>query len=664
MRPAATLSTSPGPKHNQVAKRSQPARLSPLLLLLLWLLSFLLIARAHGTEYYSDCIHGSDSADGRSPQSAWQHLAAVHAFSAEHGFLPGDKILLKRGCRWREELELQSQAEPAIGRNSGTQENPLQISAFGTGDLPTLDGADEVTHWVSQTGGVYASRVDGPVYKVFVDAGTRETEALLCQPNYVGPWQPHTEYRIWDYVVYQGKTLGALQDIAPTERLGSTGWYHAPDLPPEKQISGTANVARISGSWFFDSRSHLLYVHLADGSDPSRHSIEVTRRRHGIELDGVSHTIIDGLRIVHAAKAGILAHVHMAGPRSAALGNEFNRVENTVIWNSGDISTEVLPASGLHVEGGIVIAASTKPDEPPLRGWVIQNNAIGRIDSALVSDFDRSGITAIGTDGLVLKRNYIAAQNAMGASIYTQRGPRCVNPHVESNWFTASQGNLRVSGCTNPIIDSNTFAYSYGYGIQTGGNSSGAVITHNLIHHLTLTPNAHSFNGVDCNGGAPAGIFAYNTIEAVWAANLTLETGCGNASVHDNVLDSSNNAQHGGLTLYLRREALQGTSFTHNIYRVDPHVARQFNVGAGTPGAKTFHDFAWWRLNMEPTAVLSEEPLFASRNEDDYALRNAAKFSLGMRAALPVHPFTPTEASGTYLREALKQPWAPQDALH
>jgi Right handed beta helix region len=664
MRTAPILLTGPSHEHNEVVPQSQLVRLSALLFLFLWMLPFLLTAQAHGTEYFCDCMHGSDSADGHSPHSAWEHLAAVHAFSEEHGFLPGDKILLKRGCRWREELKLQDRGVSAIGHNSGTQEKPLEISAFGTGELPTLDGADEVSHWVSQTGGVYAARVDGPIYKVYVDGETREAQALLCEPNFVGSWQPHTEYRIWDYVVYQGKTLGALQDIAPTERFVSSGWYHAPDLPPEKQISGKANVARIPGSWFFESRSHLLYVHLADGSDPSRHSIEISRRRHGIELDGVSHTIIEGLRIVHAAKAGILAHVYMAGPRSPALGNEFNTIENTVIWNSADISTEALPASGLHVEGAIVIAASTNPNDRPLRGWVIQNNAIGMIDSALVSAFDRSGITAIGTDSLLLKNNYIAAQNAMGASVYTERGPRCIDPHVESNWFTANQGNLRVSGCTNPIVDSNTFAYSYGYGIQTGGNSSGAVITHNLIHHLTLTPNAHSFNGVDCNGGAPAGTVAYNTIEAVWAANITLELGCDHSSVHDNVLDSSNNAQHGGLTLYLRREALQGTSFRHNVYRVDPHVARQFNVGAGTPGAKTFHDFAWWRLNMEPTAVLSEEPLFASHSDGDYALRSAAKFSVDAWAALPVQPFAPTEASKTYLREALKQPWIPQDALH
>jgi hypothetical protein len=607
---------------------------------------------------------GSDSADGRSPHSAWQHLAAIHAFSVEHGFLPGDKILLKRGCRWREELQLQNEALSATVRNSGTAEKPLEISAFGTGDPPTLDAADEVTPWVSKGSGVYTAHVDGPVYKVFVDGETRETEALLCQPNYLGSWLPNTEYRMWDYVVAQGKTLGALQDIAPANRYASTGWYHAPDLPPEKQTSGMANVTRIPGSWFFDSRSGLLYVHLADASDPSRHSVEITRRRHGIELDGLSHTIIDGLRIIHAAKAGILANIYMAGPRNPASGNEFNTIQNTVIWNAGDISTEALLVNDRHVEGAIVIAPSTKPDDRPLRGWVIQNNAIGIVDSALVSAFDRSGISALGTDGLILKNNYIAAQNAMGVSVYTDRSPRCVGSRIESNWFGASQGNLRISGCMNPVIDSNTFAYSYGYGIQTGGNSSGAVITHNLIHHLTLTPNAHSFNGVDCNGGASGGTFAYNTIEAVWAANLTLEVGCDHSTVHDNVLDSSNNAQRGGLTLYLRKEALPGMSFAHNIYRVDPQVARQFNVGAGTPGAHTFRNFAWWQMNMEPTAVVSAEPLFASRDDGNYALRNAAKFNISPQNALPVHPFYPTEASTTYLREALKKPWVPQDAFH
>jgi hypothetical protein len=181
------------------------------------------------------------------------------------------------------------------------------------------------------------------------------------------------------------------------------------------------------------------------------------------------------------------------------------------------------------------------------------------------------------------------------------------------------------------------------------------------MHHLTVTPKGHAFNGLDCNGGAPGGTMAFNTIESVWAAEATLEVGCDHWTVRQNVFDSSNNAQHGGLTLYIRKEALPGMQFENNLYKVDPAVKRQFNVGAGTPGANTFHDFAWWKANMEPTARLSEQALFLDSAKGNYALRDAKALNADTRAALPVRPFVPSSASATYLKEALHTPWEPQD---
>lgn len=624
----------------------------------------LLCARADAREFYVDCSRGVDSANGRSPHSAWEHLAAVNAFASGTGFLPGDKILLKRGCRWREELRLPGGHATGEPRNSGSDRQPLVISSYGTGDLPTIDAADPVSHWKYEKPGVYSSPVRGAVYKVFADGDTRETEALAPQPNFLGPWQPDTEYRMWDYVLAWGMTVGAMRDAAAAQHFTPAPWFHAGDLAADQRTSGLANVTRVSGSWYLDPRSGLLYVHLSDGSDPSGHSMAATRRCYGMELEGVSHINVDGLRIIHAAKSGILATVSGPNHDRTATGNEFNTIQNSVFWNEGDVGTDLMPGSSVQAEGAIVVAPSADPSGAALRGWVIQNNAFGLIDGALVSFFPRSAVSILGTDGLLLKNNYIASQYAFGASIYTDHGPRCVNPRIEGNEFAANQSNLHISGCTNPLIDSNTIAYSYGYGIQTGGNTSGAVVTHNLIHNLTITLKAHAFNGLDCNGGAPGGTLAFNTIESVWAADVTLEIGCDHWTVHDNVIDSSNNAQHGGLTLYIRKEALPGMSFQHDIYRVDPNVKRQFNVGAGIPGARTFHDFAWWKANQEPTAILSTEPLFVDAAAGNYRLRRGSDLGSRPQAALPVHPFRPTSSSTVYLSESLKKAWVPQDAFH
>jgi hypothetical protein len=623
----------------------------------------LLGAPAEAADYLVDCSRISAASHRASTHRLWHTIADVNAFAAQQGFRAGDRILLRRGCRWREQLQLVGDQSQNPAPNSGSPDKPLVIASFGSGDLPTIDGADPLAGWKDQGHGVYSVQTSGPVYKIFVDGESQETEALLPQPNFDGSWQPQTAYFMWDYILYQGKTLGAVRDVDAQTRFSSDGWYHAPNLPPVQLTTGIANVLRTPGSWYFDSRAGVLYVHLRDGGNPSLHRIDVTRRCYGIHLNGVSHAVVDSLRIIHAAKSGVLADVFSPNRGSLPPGNEFNTIENSVFWNDGDNTVDTLPVSRLQIEGAISIAPSTVASDHPLRGWVVRNNAVGMTDGAWVFSYNRSGISAIGTDGLLLQNNYIAAQQTMGVSVYTDHGPRCLAPRIEGNYFTASQGNLRVSGCTNPVIDSNIIAYSYGYGIQTGGNSSGAVVTHNLIHHLTVTPKANLFNGVDCNGGAPGGTLAFNTIESVWAADATLEIGCDHWSVHDNVFDSSNNAQHGGLTLYIRHEALAGMTFRHNLYKVDPQVTRQFNVGAGQPGAKTFHDLSWWHENVEPSAVVATGPLFADGARGNYALRRAGVFGPPSQIALPVHPFVPTAASTVYLQESPHRPWQPQDTL-
>ena len=616
---------------------------------------------ANATKYYVDSVHGSDTANGLSPQTAWQHLSVVNHFASERGFGPGAEILLKRGCRWLEQIELLNKNSSGALPNSGTAENPIIISSYGVGDFPTLDGADVIGGWVNAGPGVFKAAVRGVVYKVFVDGDQRQTQALITVPNFRGAWMAGTSYEIRDYVTNNGKTYSALDTLAATGQIRVSDWYHAIELPKEQQTSGLANVARTAGSWYLDSEQGIIFVHLQDGSDPTHHAIQISRRKYGIELQGVNHVVIDGVRIIHAAKSGVLAAAYATNRSGIYMTNEYNTVRNSIFWNEGDISDDVMPGTGMRGEGAIFVAASGEDTDNPLRGWVIEGNAVGAIDSEKFTNFNRSGIMIVGTDRVTVRDNYVATNDAMGVSVVTDRAPRCTGPIITNNFFTSNQGNLRISGCTDPIVDSNTIEYSYGYGIQTGGNSSGALITHNLIHHLTVTPKGNSFNGFDCNGGSPGGTLAYNTIYAVWAAEATLEVGCDHWNVHDNVFDSSNNAQKGGLTLYIRRESLPGMVFEKNTYDVDPNVKRQFNVGAGEKGALTFHDYAWWQQNMERSALLISQ-VFADPEGGDFSIRNPADPGTS-KAHLPLKPFVPSGITETFLKDAPKAIWQPKDNL-
>ncbi len=84
------------------------------------------VRAASGTAHYVDCGTGSDSAAGTSPGTAWKSPGpASHA-----ALVPGDSILLKRGCRWTGPLKVSA---------SGTADAPITVGAYGDGELPVVE---------------------------------------------------------------------------------------------------------------------------------------------------------------------------------------------------------------------------------------------------------------------------------------------------------------------------------------------------------------------------------------------------------------------------------------------------------------------------------------------------------------------------------------------
>jgi hypothetical protein len=87
------------------------------------------VAHAAGTAYYVDCAAGSDQAAGTSELGAWKTVARASLAT----LLPGDSLLLKRGCVW---------TGPLVAPWIGTATQPILISAYGSGALPIIQNAD------------------------------------------------------------------------------------------------------------------------------------------------------------------------------------------------------------------------------------------------------------------------------------------------------------------------------------------------------------------------------------------------------------------------------------------------------------------------------------------------------------------------------------------
>jgi hypothetical protein len=96
------------------------------------------------TYYVSD--QGSDAADGRSPEGAWQSLGQVNQAPLQ----PGDTVLFRRGGCWRGSLRPRSGAEGA----------PITYGAYGSGPKPLFLGSvarNDPADWHQEDGGCWST---------------------------------------------------------------------------------------------------------------------------------------------------------------------------------------------------------------------------------------------------------------------------------------------------------------------------------------------------------------------------------------------------------------------------------------------------------------------------------------------------------------------------
>jgi len=106
----------------------------------------LILVQAFAAVYWVSPT-GNDLATGRSRSASWQTLTKVNSYAVSPGFQPGDRIQFKRGNTWIGTI---------IINNSGTNNNPITIAAWGEGEKPIISGFTTVTGWTDEGGGVYS----------------------------------------------------------------------------------------------------------------------------------------------------------------------------------------------------------------------------------------------------------------------------------------------------------------------------------------------------------------------------------------------------------------------------------------------------------------------------------------------------------------------------
>jgi len=133
--------------------------------------------------YYADMTLGNDANAG-TQASPWQYAIGMSGYTGAGTLSAGDSMLLKGGEEWRDQETTPS---------SGSAGSPITFGAYGSGDDPIINGADDIIgvagDWTEQGDGVWRKNVGAtePLIVVFDSTNVGVNDAT-----------PDTEYE-WTY---------------------------------------------------------------------------------------------------------------------------------------------------------------------------------------------------------------------------------------------------------------------------------------------------------------------------------------------------------------------------------------------------------------------------------------------------------------------------------
>lgn len=292
-------------------------------------------AFATGTSFYVS-PSGNDANAGTSPGLAFKTIQKCATVA-----VAGDTCNISAGT-YRETVT------PA---NSGTSSSPITFQKYGSGDV-TVSGTDLVNGWhqvdstdlaalavtdpyISSSG--FASGVSaGAIYSVGVTANaalqgnqvfdsgsslvqaqwpwpgtdplnpnvelaqagsttTSIVDSALTQPtNYWAGASVYTNYWFWS----QTNTVSSSASGSLTLSSALTGQY--PGTNSRYYLYGMLRLLAHSGSWYYDSANHQLYVWTTSGTAPATDEIELKQRTSAFNLASRSYITVDGIGLFGA----------------------------------------------------------------------------------------------------------------------------------------------------------------------------------------------------------------------------------------------------------------------------------------------------------------------------------------------------------------------------
>jgi hypothetical protein len=431
-------------------------------------------------RFHVDSRLGRDSNDGRSAARAWRSLARL----ATAPLAPGDRVELACDSIWRETLRL---------RSSGMASAPIVVAApaAGCSQLPTIDGSVELpaARWVRQSTGVWRQPFTSVPLQLFSAAGhwvdAHHPNRSASGPTWLSMATDGNLSTANGRDVSTRLSAGADLVLPTATRLGPgtrvrvrTAAFVIDDLPvastdgrvlnlavpstyPLKAgwgylLTGQAWMVDSPGEWFHDAASRRLLAAPLGSSTPPQLPASATVLPLGIDLQGRSHVVIDGLAVRKVGTGALLRGGQGLQLRNSRFEDIADRGIDAADSQAVALESNRLERTGLDAvfAGGIGAEAA--------QGLVVRNNLVRQsgvlIDGTAIRSLPRRSYGAVlAGQSATVSGNVIVDSGYIGIRVFER---------------SVVDGNVVIGSCT--VLDDCGAIYTLGAG-------NGSRITGNVV---------------------------------------------------------------------------------------------------------------------------------------------------------------------------------------
>ena len=259
-------------------------------------------------RYYVDTTGGNDANTGHSAGAAWKTIAKVNAST----FLPRERVLFKRGETWREQLTIPS---------SGASGRPIYFGAYGSGNLPIITGASNITGFADGGSDIW-------------DVGSITTQPL---------------------VVVIGNNAPQLKAANRAACTTPGSWYWAANTLSVYATSnpdGTVEAGQRNRAIDTNGKAYLTFENLT-----IKHSNALHSTGGGIWISTGNTIIVDGCTIIEHAGCGVLISGVSASVSIQDATANYNG-ENGIYNNNGLSTSQIICDNTISNNGWAAGASS------------------------------------------------------------------------------------------------------------------------------------------------------------------------------------------------------------------------------------------------------------------------------------------------------------------